>query len=280
MKKIFNIKNLILLFQGAMIGTGAILPGVSGGVLCVAFGIYEPMMALLSHPKKAFKEYYKMFIPILIGFALGFTLLARVVELLFSVAPSVALMLFFGLICGTLPELVKVSEKSDSKMSWTPFVISLAAAYFLFTMLEKSAISSISASFVSFIACGFIWGLSLIIPGLSSSSLLIYVGLYEPMTAGIAALDFGVIIPLGIGLLITVVLFARLVNSLFEKHYALVSRIILGIVIASSLKIVPTSFGSVWSLILSLVCFVVGFIIARYMDVAKDKQKSKKKKKS
>ena len=31
-----HIRWLILLLQGAIIGTGAILPGVSGGVLCVA----------------------------------------------------------------------------------------------------------------------------------------------------------------------------------------------------------------------------------------------------
>ena len=34
-------------------------------VLCVAFGIYEPMMELFAHPKQAFKNYYKMFIPFL-----------------------------------------------------------------------------------------------------------------------------------------------------------------------------------------------------------------------
>lgn len=47
MKNIINMKNMILLLQGAIVGTGPILPGVSEGVLCVAFGIYEPMMALL-----------------------------------------------------------------------------------------------------------------------------------------------------------------------------------------------------------------------------------------
>ena len=61
--------------QGAIVGVGAILPGVSGGVLCVAFGIYEPMMALLTNPVKSFKNYYKMFIPFLIGWVLGFIFL-------------------------------------------------------------------------------------------------------------------------------------------------------------------------------------------------------------
>lgn len=266
-------RNLLLAVQGAIVGTGAILPGVSGGVLCVAFGIYEPMMALLSHPGKSFKVYYKMFIPFLIGWVLGFTLLANVVEMMFAASATVALMLFFGLICGTLPELIKDSERSDAKMGWTPFVLSLALAYFLFNLLERGQAAQVETNALSFVFCGLVWGLSLIIPGLSSSSVLLYMGLYEPMTAGIASLDFGVLLPLLLGLAITVVSLARVVNSLYEKHYALVSRLILGFVIASTLKIVPSAFESVGALVLSLVCFAVGFAVARGMDCAKEKQK-------
>ena len=275
MKNNAVLKSLLLAIQGAIVGTGAILPGVSGGVLCVAFGIYEPMMALLSHPGKSFKVYYRMFIPFLIGWVLGFTLLANVVEAMFNASATVALMLFFGLICGTLPELIKDSERSDAKMSWTPFVLTLALAYFLFNLLERSAAAQVETSALSFVFCGLVWGLSLIIPGLSSSSVLLYMGLYEPMTAGIAALDFGVILPLLLGLAITVISLARVVNSLYEKHYALVSRLILGFVIASTLKIVPSSFESVGALVLSLVCFAVGFAVARGMDCAKEKQGTK-----
>ena len=115
---------------------------------------------------------------------------------------------------------------------------------------------------------------SLIVPGLSSSSVLLYMGLYEPMTAGIASLDFSVILPLLLGLAITVAALARLVNTLYEKHYAVVSRLILGFVIASSLKIVPVRFESAGTLVLALVCFAVGFALARFMDVAKNKQQN------
>lgn len=280
MKKILNIKNLLLMLQGAIVGTGAILPGISGGVLCVAFGIYGPMMELLSHPKKAFKTHFKMFIPFLIGWFLGFTLLANLVEILFSASASVALMLFFGLICGTLPELIKDSEKSDPKMSWTPFVLTLAIAYLLFSMLEKGVTANVNISVWSYVVCGLVWGLSLIIPGLSSSSILLYMGLYEPMTAGIAVLDFSVITPLLLGLLITVLSLAKIVNALYEKRYALISRIILGIVIASALKIVPINFDSAVSFIISIVCFIVGFVVVRYMDLVRNKQKEEKNNKS
>lgn len=268
------LKAVISFVQGAIVGVGAILPGVSGGVLCVAFGIYEPMMELLTSPIKSIKKYYKMFIPILAGWVIGFVLLAKVVELLFEASAVVALMLFFGLICGTLPELFKASEESDHKKSWTPFIVSLSLAYLFLHVLEGGVSTVIAPSFFSYLFCGLLWGLSLIIPGLSSSSILIYLGLYEPMTAGIGALDFSVILPVLLGIVVTALLFARLVNMLFKKHYALISRIVLGFVIASSLKIVPAAYDSILTLGLSVVCFIVGFLIARGMDVAKKKQES------
>lgn len=266
------VKNILYLIQGAIVGVGAILPGVSGGVLCVAFGVYEPMMELLTHPRQALKKYYKMFIPFIIGWVVGFILLARVIELLFSASAPIALMLFFGLICGTIPELFKASETSDPNKSWTPFVISLSVAYLFFHILEGGKSVSLPTSFWSFLLCGFLWGLSLIVPGFSSSSILIYLGLYEPMTSGIAELDFGVIIPMLVGIISIALLLARLVNMLYQNHYAIISRVILGFVIASSLKILPANFTSITTLIISVICFAAGFAIARAMDLAEKKQ--------
>lgn len=272
MKSKTLFKSIMYILQGAIVGVGTILPGVSGGVLCVAFGIYKPMMKLFTHPIKSFKENYKLFIPFLIGWVLGFILLARIVEKFFSSCPTIALMLFFGLICGTLPELFKVSEKSDPSKSWTPFVISLAFAYLLFQILDDGISAAVAPSFGSYLMSGVVWGLSLIIPGLSSSSVLLYLGLYEPLTAGIGSLDFSVIVPFIIGIGGTALLLARVVTMLFNKYYAVISRIILGFVIASSLKILPVSFENPLVLAISIACFSLGFALSRGMDCAKAKR--------
>ena len=272
MKKQSIFKILLYVLQGMFVGVGAILPGISGGVLCVAFGIYEPMMELLTHPFKALKKNYKMFIPLILGAMVGFVLLAKAVDLLLTRFEGIALMLFFGLISGTLPELFKVSEESDRKKSWTPFVAALAVAYFFFHILENGVSTVIAPSVIAYLFCGLVWGLSLILPGLSSSSILIYLGLYEPMTQGIAAFDLMVLIPLFIGIGASALLLARLVDMLLKKQYAVMSRIVLGFVIASSLKIVPSTFSGAGSLIVAVVCFAVGFVIARGMDVIKKKQ--------
>ena len=63
---------MMRLLQGAVIGTGAVLPGVSGGVLMVVFGVYQPVMALLAHPVRAFRENMRLLMPVLAGVALGF----------------------------------------------------------------------------------------------------------------------------------------------------------------------------------------------------------------
>ena len=168
--------------------------------------------------------------------------------------------------------LFKTSEKSDSKKSWTPFVLSLAIAYIFFHLLENGKSINMAPSFFGFLLCGVLWGFSLIIPGVSSSSILIYLGLYEPMTSGIGNLDLNVLIPMGIGIITIALLFARIVNMLYKKHYAITSRIVLGFVLASSLKIIPSNFTSTTNLIISIGCFIIGFVIARLMDIVSNKQ--------
>lgn len=269
--KIPIIQWLILLVQGAIVGTGAILPGISGGVLLVAFSLYEPMMALFSNPVKSFKLYYKTFIPFLIGWAAGFVLLAGVVEMMFAASSDIAIALFAGLIFGTMPELMKKSEQSCSKQSWSSFALSLVCLFVLFSMLQSAAVSSVEPNTMWYVFSGMVWGLSLVVPGLSSSSILIYMGLYHPMTAGIASLNMGVILPLISGLAITVLLLAKLVNYLFKKKYALISRIVIGIMASSTLMIIPTSFDNTIHFLACTACFAVGFTLARWMDIAKAK---------
>ena len=117
-----------------------------------------------------------------------------------------------------------------------------------------------------FFFCGIVWGLSLVVPGLSSSSILIFMGLYQEMTAGISRFDLGVLIPLVLGILCTALLSARFVNRLFERHHTIAYHAILGIVIASTLLIVPLEFKDATEVLLSIVCAILGFLVAWGMD--------------
>lgn len=265
-------KIVLLFFQGALIGTGAILPGISGGVLCVAFGIYEPMMSFLSHPIRSFKRNIRILLPVLIGGAVGFVLLAKAVEAMLTASAVVTMSLFCGLICGTIPELMNKSASAGAEKGWSAFILTLILSFVLFQALEQGSEGAIQPNFGWFLFCGVVWGLSMVVPGLSSSSILLFVGLYKPMAEGIGNLNIHVILPVLLGFAATVAVTARVVDKFLKQHYAVASKIILGFVVSSVLMIAPTKFAGVQQILLSAACFAFGFFLARWMDLRQKKE--------
>lgn len=72
---------------------------------------------------------------------------------------------------------------------------------------------------------------------------------------------------MGAGLAAAVLLLARGMNHLLEKRYALVMHAILGVVIASTLAILPLNdVGSGWNAALYALCFALGCAAAYGLD--------------
>lgn len=61
------LSGILNFFKGMLIGSGAILPGVSGGALAAIFGLYEPIISFLANIRKNFWENVKYFIPVGLG---------------------------------------------------------------------------------------------------------------------------------------------------------------------------------------------------------------------
>ncbi len=267
-KKEQKTNHLLRLIHGALIGLGAVLPGISGGVLCVVFGVYQPIMELLSHPFRTFKKHIRMLIPLLIGVVLGFLGIAKLLGFLLEKYPNPSVCLFVGLIGGMLPSLFREAGlKGRSKSSWAALVIAFAVILTLLISLEIISVQ-ISTGFVAYLFCGFCLALSVIAPGMSFSTLLMPLGLYQPFVEGIGNLDFSVLIPAGIGALATVILFAKAVTWLIDNHYSVVFHAIIGVVIAATLVIIPfASFTvSIGSFLINIFCFAIGVVAALALD--------------
>lgn len=269
MKSNFSAAKLGLqVFQGALVGLGAVLPGISGGVLCVVFGIYKTIMEFLADPFRKMKSHLPVLIPFGIGGVIGFLGIANLLSILLDKYPAPSICVFIGLITGMLPSLFReAGEQGRDKKSYISLVI---AMIFIFALLISLKIFSVSITpnFVWYLFCGFCLALSVIAPGMSFSTLLMPLGLYEPFVAGIGHFDFSVLIPGGIGALATVILFAKAVNSLFEHHYNVAFHFIVGVVIAATVMIIPfESFTiSVGSLLINIVCLVFGIVAALALD--------------
>ncbi len=281
MKQFRPLEFLLRILQGALIGCGAILPGVSGGVLCAAFGVYEPIMDFLGNPIKGFKKHIMMLIPIVIGGGLGFVGLAYLVNLLLDNYAMVALALFAGLICGTVPSLAGNAVKEEPKRGWMAFILSMFPTFILFILISETS-TAINPNFGWFVFAGAIWGLSMVVPGLSSSSVLLFLGLYEPMNAGIYGFDFlGVLLPLAIGFVATILACAKPINYLIKHQYPIFSKLILGFVISSVSVIAVTEFfmnpeefprAMGWDILVAVLCFAAGFALAMWMGYMEDKK--------
>lgn len=260
-------KLLFQVLQGALVGLGAVLPGISGGVLCVVFGIYRIIMEFLADPWKNLKTHLPILIPYGVGGVIGFLGVANLLSFLLEKYPDPSVCVFIGLIGGMLPSLFReAGEQGRNKNSFLAMGIAMVIIFALLISLKVFSVN-ITPNFGWYLFCGFSLALSVIAPGMSFSTLLMPLGLYEPFVAGIGHFDMAILIPGGIGALASVILFAKAVNSLFEHHYSVAFHAIVGVVIAATIMIVPVSgFSSAGSCIVNLSCMAAGVIAALALD--------------
>ena len=255
------------LLCGVFIGAGAILPGVSGGVLAVAFDIYRPFMEVLTHPRTAVPKYWRWFPPIALGWAVGFLGFAKGIALCLDRSATVTTWLFIGLIVGTVPSLFREAGKEGrSAASWVSFCLCAFAVFAGLFYVGRVVRVQVEPSFWWYNFCGVLWGMGVVIPGMTSSSVMMALGLYQPILEGLADLDLVVLSAALPGMLLTILLLARLVTWFLRTHYAVAFHGILGFVAASTLAILPTVYRSAGEILFSAACFLGGFALAYFLD--------------
>ena len=263
------LRLVLRVLQGVLIGVGAVLPGISGGVLCVVFGVYAPIMALLSNPFRAFKKYALTLLPIVIGMGIGFLGVSKALGILLKAYPDASVCLFVGLIIGMLPSLFREARSKGSVeiKDYAAMAIAFVVVFSLLLLLNAFSVR-ITPNFGWYLFCGFCLALSVIAPGMSFSTLLMPLGLYTPFVEGIGNIDFSILVPGGIGALLTVILLAKGMNYLLQKHHSTVSHLIIGIIIAATLPIIPYAgfVSSVQSGITNALCLIFGLVAALLLD--------------
>ena len=254
------------LLCGLLIGAGAILPGVSGGVLAVVFDIYRPFMEVLTHPRQAIPRYWVWFPPIALGWCVGFLGLAKGISACMDCSETATIWLFIGLILGTVPALFREAGKEGrSDASWMSLLVCALAVFAGLYYVSRVAEVTVAPGFWWYNFCGVLWGMGVVIPGMTTSSVLMALGLYEPMLEGLASLDVMVLSASLPGMLLTVVLLARLVSWFFQAHYSVAFHGILGIVLASTLVIIPARYAGLWEILVSAQYCGGGFLLALLM---------------
>ena len=130
----------IRLIKGIVVGIGFILPGLSGGVLAVIVGMYDPLIKFLANLKDKFLKNIMFFLPFAIGAAVGIVLFAVVVEKAFGKYAAEFVCLFVGFVAGTFPSLFKTAGKQGRKNK--DFLVLILSAVGIFTLIKGDPVAN------------------------------------------------------------------------------------------------------------------------------------------
>ncbi len=250
--------------KGLFIGIGAVAPGVSGGALAVIFGIYEKITDAIADVFKDFKKNVIFFFPIALGGGVGVLAFSKVMKYLFLHYDVQVKYLFIGLMIGTLPSVLRQANKKGFKRIYIlPCIIAFGMTL-LAIALENGGINIIPEAkpgMLQLAAYGAIIGLGTIVPGISASFVLMYIGAYQVVLEGISNIDMTVLVPVGVGFVVSIILFAKLISLLFKRIYGYTYYAVLGFVMGSIIAIFP---GIEFNLkyLISIFIFAVGFYLS------------------
>ena len=271
-------ENLILVAKGFVIGIANIIPGVSGGTLAITLGIYERLIKAISHFFTNLKENIKFLVPIAVGAVLSLLILSNVIGYALDHYPIPTTLLFVGLIFGGVPLLyrhVKTEKKSGSNLLIF-FITFVIVTIFAFLKEGNFSVDLSNLNLFGYILLfivGMVAAATMVIPGISGSFMLMLLGYYQPIINTIRNLtrfddltkSFMILIPFGIGVLVGIVLIAKLIEFLLEKYEVKTYFGILGFVLASVLTLIYGLFGNSFDIVqilIGVVTFFIGSIVA------------------
>jgi putative membrane protein len=277
MKKFKN--DILLILKGGAIGVANIIPGVSGGTIAVVLGIYEYMIEAISNfatNKEKRKEYIIFLIKIAFGAILIIFLSAKLMKFLLENYFVYTNLAFVGLIAGSIPSIYKSHhEMKLSSASVMSFLIGAAIILifeFAFPNVEKKEGIEIAFNLnfnagLLLVISGFFAGGSMIIPGISGSFIMLLMGQYYIVTTCVADRDLVPLLIVGLGIILGIFIFAKIINILLKNYPKETFYFILGLVIASLYSIypgMPREIGKFFvAAVITIICFMISFIIGK-----------------
>lgn len=268
---------LLYIIKGFFFGVANIIPGVSGGTIAITMGIYEEMISSISGFLKNPKKSIMYLLPIGIGAVLSILLMSKVISFCLDRFPAPTNLFFIGLIVGGIPLLTR-KVKGSKFNPINAFLLLLTFSIIMFMTFSDGGGSNMDLSNVTFgkMVLLFLFGMiaagCMVIPGISGSFVLMLLGAYKPVISVIGDLtnfsnlghNLSILIPFGIGVVVGIILIAKILEFLFNKYEVSTYYAILGFILASVIALAVTVIGvhaSVIEIIVGIVLFAVGSTI-------------------
>lgn len=263
---------------GFLMGVANIIPGVSGGTMLLATGIYERFVesvadltkfkgfkkallgegsaasllnpiALFSALVRLLKLPHVLFIAI-VGFSAVISILVanKPINLGLTHVHHLMYALFIGLTLGGVPLLWK--EIKINAVS----IAAIVAGILIMAGIALISGVALPRNFVVFFIAGILASMAMVLPGISGSYLLLIFGLYYPISkaiedlkealkatsfADVFAIGFSIILPVGLGVLVGIAALTNILKALLHRFHNATMGVLLGLLLGSVLGLYP-----------------------------------------
>lgn len=254
--------SIVTILKGAWIGGTMTVPGISGGSMAMILGIYDRLISAVNNAVKFKKESILFLLQFLIGAAAGLVLFSKAVPFLLNQFPLPMHFFFIGCVAGGIPMIFRAAKVN--KFSWKIIVYLILGILLvtLIAMIPKGLFVS-KEGFLGIIlqlAGGIIIAAALVLPGISVSHMLYMLGLYETVTEAVGNLDVLSILPLGIGVVLGILLTAKIMEKAMIKAPQFTYLVVLGFLLGSVPELLPIGVSvTLLSALISLIMAVAGF---------------------
>jgi putative membrane protein len=236
-------------------GLANLVPGISGGTMLLAAGVYEPFVNAIAEITTGKFRFRSLVLLASVGCAagLGILLLAGVLKELVVQHRWVMYSLFIGLTLGGLPIVLRM-VRPITRGAVVASVVAFALMAGLAVLQALGIVGSFPSNVVILFLSGVAGASAMILPGLSGGYLLLLLGQYVPILSGIhefkEALGAGdlsaamppalsVMLPVGIGVLIGVAAVSNVLHWFLHHHRKSTLGVLIGLLLGSVVGLWP-----------------------------------------
>ncbi|MBB6431398.1 undecaprenyl phosphate translocase family protein [Algisphaera agarilytica] len=245
---------------GVLMGLANLVPGISGGTMLLAAGVYPRFIAAIGEVTtlKFRKASVVVLGSVVLAALAAIVLLAGPVKELVVNQRWVMYSLFIGLTLGGVPvvwRLITANGRKADASVWIAAVVGFIAMAALAVYQSAGGGSDVERTgFVFMLLAGVAGASAMILPGVSGGYLLLVLGVYVPILAGVDAFKDGlktqdmevltsvglaVVLPVGLGVLLGVVGVSNLLKWLLERFEKATLGVLLGLLLGAVVGLWP-----------------------------------------
>ena len=268
--------------KGFIVGSSMMIPGVSGGSMAMILGEYDRLISSIPSlfSRKTFLGSLKYLSVFVLAALAGIIIVARPLEILINRYAQIIMYLFLGAVCGTIPMMVRKAHSEGFDLKSLVCVILGIILVFSIELIPEGVFNpSLDSGFFDILIQvfgGILVSVGLVLPGISTSYLLLVLGLYEPIIEALSNNQFTLLIPIVLGLLVGILALTKILEIAMSRYPKITYMMILGFLLGSIKEIYP-GLPSGIGILIAIILFVIGFFVVYKLSLFEEESEKSEK---